>query len=152
MKLYYSCCCHSAYAIDHTPLTTLDHTPTDAGGAGKTSSQRTRARATRDCTILIESTTHLCAASGSDFSVMMSRLMVGSARTPWISGLCKTAFISASLGPVCVCVYVCVCACVCVCVCVCMCVCACVCVHVCVCVCGCVSSYVFSLQDNSNGK
>ena len=41
----YSCCCRSAYAIDHAP--------TDAGGACKTSSQRTRARTTRDHTILI---------------------------------------------------------------------------------------------------
>ena len=41
----YSCCCRSTYAIDRAP--------TDAGGACKISSQRTRARATRDCTILI---------------------------------------------------------------------------------------------------
>ena len=43
--IIYSCCCRSAYAIDHAP--------TDAGGACKTSSQRTRARTTRDHTILI---------------------------------------------------------------------------------------------------
>ena len=43
--IIYSCCCHSAYAIDHTH--------TDAGGACKIPSQRTRARATRGCTILI---------------------------------------------------------------------------------------------------
>ena len=33
--IMYSCCCRSAYAIDHAP--------TDAGGACKISSQRTRA-------------------------------------------------------------------------------------------------------------
>ena len=43
--IIYSCCCRSAYAIDHAP--------TYAGGACKISSQRTRARATRGCTILI---------------------------------------------------------------------------------------------------
>ena len=43
--IIYSCCCRSAYAIDHAP--------TDVGGACKTSSQRTRARTTRDHTILI---------------------------------------------------------------------------------------------------
>ena len=43
--IIYSCCCRSTYAIDHAP--------TDAGGACKTSSQRTRARTTRDHTILI---------------------------------------------------------------------------------------------------
>ena len=43
--IIYSCCSRSAYAIDHAP--------TDAGGACKTSSQRTRARTTRDHTILI---------------------------------------------------------------------------------------------------
>ena len=43
--IIYSCCCRSAYAIDHAP--------TDAGGACKISSQRTRARTTRDHTILI---------------------------------------------------------------------------------------------------
>ena len=43
--IIYSCCCRSAYAIDHAP--------TDAGGACKTPSQRTRARTTRDHTILI---------------------------------------------------------------------------------------------------
>ena len=41
--ILYSRCCRSACAIDHAP--------TDAGGACKISSQRTRA--TRGCTILI---------------------------------------------------------------------------------------------------
>ena len=41
----YSCCCCSAY--------TIDPAPTDAGRAGKISSQRTRALGTRDYTILI---------------------------------------------------------------------------------------------------
>ena len=34
---------------------TIDHTPTDAGDACKTSSQRTRTRATRECTPVIYS-------------------------------------------------------------------------------------------------
>ena len=42
--IIFLCCRRSAYAIDHAP--------TDAGGACKTSSQRTRARATRDYTIM----------------------------------------------------------------------------------------------------
>ena len=44
--IIYSCCCRSSYAIDHTP--------THAGRACKISSQRTRARATRGCTIIRE--------------------------------------------------------------------------------------------------